>query len=79
MAIMGVVRESCGGKFDVWEGGFRVPAIMSWPGVIPPESVNNNLIHTMDILPTLVAITGARLPKNKIDGVNVLSSSEGGK
>ena len=72
----GVLR---GGKFDVWEGGFRVPAIMSWPGVIPPESVNNNLIHTMDILPTLVAITGARLPKNKIDGVNVLSSLRGGE
>ncbi len=70
----GVLR---GGKFDVWEGGFRVPAIMSWPGVIPHESVNNNLIHTMDILPTLVAITGARLPKNKIDGVNVLSSLQG--
>jgi len=72
----GVLR---GGKFDVWEGGFRVPAIMSWPGVIPSESVNNNLIHTMDILPTLIAITGALLPKNKIDGVNVLSSLRGGK
>ena len=72
----GVLR---GGKFDVWEGGFRVPAIMSWPGVIPSESVNNNLIHTMDILPTLIAITGALLPKNKIDGVNVLSSLRGGE
>ena len=72
----GVLR---GGKFDFWEGGFRVPAIMSWPGVIPPESVNNDLIHTMDILPTLVSITGARFPKNKIDGENVLSSLRGGE
>ena len=72
----GVLR---GGKFDAWEGGFRVPAIMSWPGVIPPESVNNDLIHTMDILPTLIAITDARLPENKIDGQNVLPSLQGKK
>ena len=68
-----------GGKFDAWEGGFRVPAIMSWPGVIPSESVNNDLIHTMDILPTLIAITDARVPENKIDGQNVLSSLQGKK
>src|SRR5690606_19913912 len=44
-----------------------------WPGVIPAGTVNNKLSSTIDILPTLAAITGSGLPARHIDGVNILS------
>jgi arylsulfatase len=65
----GGLRE---GKGSAWEGGVRVPCIMSFPGVIPAGTVSNNLATTMDIFPTLAALTGTDLPKQKIDGVNIL-------
>ena len=65
------------GKGTSWEGGTAVPAIMSWPTVIPKGRVNNKLSSTMDILPTLAEITGAELPDHKIDGVSILSLLEG--
>ncbi|MBC8182184.1 sulfatase-like hydrolase/transferase [candidate division KSB1 bacterium] len=65
------------GKGAMWEGGARVPCIMRWPGRIPAGSENKNIAATMDILPTLAAITSAPLPEKKIDGVNILSLLEG--
>ena len=61
------------GKGCMWEGGTRVSAAMSWPSVIPEKTVVNNIASTIDILPTLAEITGAKLPQNKIDGVSILS------
>jgi len=66
----GGLRE---GKGTSWEGGQRVPCLMRWPGVIPAGEICNHLASSIDILPTLAAITGASLPGNKIDGVNILS------
>ena len=66
-----------GGKFDVFEGGFRVPCIMSFPKVIPKGKVNHDLITSLDILPTLCQITGTPLPQKKIDGINVLPALKG--
>ena len=65
----GGLRE---GKATSWEGGQRVPCIMKWPGKIPEGKICNKLASTIDILPTLANITGASLPENKIDGVNIL-------
>ena len=65
----GGLRE---GKGTSWEGGQRVPCIMKWPGVITPGTICSKLASSIDILPTLAAITGAPLPENKIDGVNIL-------
>jgi arylsulfatase len=72
----GGLRE---GKGTSWEGGQRVPCIMRWPGVIPRGEVCNQLASSIDILPTLAAITGADLPKNKIDGVSILPLMVGDK
>jgi arylsulfatase len=72
----GGLRE---GKGTSWEGGQREPCIMRWPGVIPEGSICNKLSSTIDILPTLAAITGAKLPDHKIDGVNILSLMKGEK
>jgi arylsulfatase len=72
----GGLRE---GKGTSWEGGQREPCIMRWPGIIPEGTICNKLASTIDILPTLAAITGARLPDHKIDGVNILSLMKGDK
>jgi arylsulfatase len=61
-----------GGKFDVFEGGYRVPCVISWPNGIAPKTQIDQLVSTIDLLPTICAATGAKLPENKIDGVNVL-------
>jgi arylsulfatase A-like enzyme len=60
-----------GNKGSVWEGGHRVPAIACWPGVIKPGSVTNETAMTMDLLPTMAAIAGARVER-KLDGVDLM-------
>lgn len=65
----GGLRE---GKGTVWEGGVRVPCLMRWPGVIPPGSVCREPAMTIDFLPTLAKLIGAELPKQKIDGLDIL-------
>ncbi|MBM3859699.1 MAG: sulfatase [Verrucomicrobia bacterium] len=64
----GPLRE---GKGTAWEGGVRTPWLMRWPGKIRAGSVNNTMLMTIDILPTIAHLTGAPLPKHKIDGLNV--------
>jgi arylsulfatase len=41
-----------------WEGGWRVPAMVRWPGHIKPGSVSNDIMHHMDWLPTFLAAAG---------------------
>lgn len=65
----GGLRE---GKGTSFEGGQRVPCIMRWPDVIPAGTISEKLASTIDILPTMASISGAALPKHKIDGVNLL-------
>jgi arylsulfatase len=70
----GGLRE---GKGTSWEGGQREPCIMRWPGVIEGGTICNNIASTIDILPTISAMTGTKLPRNKIDGVNILPLLKG--
>ena len=48
-----------GEKGSTWEGGFRVPFLMRWPGVIKPGTVYNDIISLLDLFPTLCAAAGA--------------------
>jgi arylsulfatase G len=58
-------------KGTTWEGGHREPGIVYWPGKISPR-VSNALVSTLDILPTVAAISGAKLPQNRIfDGIDI--------
>ena len=54
------------GKGTVYEGGLRVPLIVRWPGAAKPETVVEELVSTIDILPTVLAAAGetasAKLP-----------------
>ncbi len=70
----GGLRE---GKGTSFEGGQRVPCLMSWKGVIPEGIICNNLASSIDILPTIAAISGAALPQKKIDGVNIFELMKG--
>jgi arylsulfatase len=47
-----------GEKNTNWEGGWRVPAMVRWPGHIEAGSVSNDIMHHMDWLPTFVAAAG---------------------
>ena len=47
-----------GEKNTQFEGGFRVPCMIRWPGVIKPGTVNNDIFSHEDMLPTLVAAAG---------------------
>jgi len=47
-----------GEKNTNWEGGWRVPAMVRWPGHIEAGSVTNEIVHHMDWLPTFVAAAG---------------------
>jgi arylsulfatase len=65
------------GKGTSFEGGQRVPCIMRWPGVIPAGRVSNKLMSTIDILPTVASVCGAKLPQRKIDGVDFAALIKG--
>ena len=47
-----------GEKGTTWEGGFRVPLLVRWPGTIKPGTVHNNIISHEDWMPTLLAAAG---------------------
>ena len=47
-----------GEKNTNWEGGWRVPAMVRWPGRIQPGTWNNGIVHHMDWLPTFLAAAG---------------------
>ena len=60
------------GKMSTFEGGQRVPCIMWAPGRIPAGTQCDALASTIDILPTIAALTGAPLPKERtIDGMDI--------
>lgn len=59
------------GKGTLFEGGTRVVGFMNWPGHIKPGTVQG-LSHVVDMYPTLAAIAGATMEKNKpLDGMNL--------
>jgi arylsulfatase len=55
-----------GEKNTNWEGGWRVPAAVRWPGKIEPGSVSNTIMHHMDWMPTLAAAAGEADVKSKL-------------
>ena len=73
-------RRLNGAKGDVLEGGSRVPLAVNWPGVTPAGKISHDLIDSSDFFPTFAALTGAKLPENKvIDGHSFLPQVRGEK
>ncbi|MGH8649217.1 MAG: sulfatase-like hydrolase/transferase, partial [Burkholderiales bacterium] len=68
-----------GGKGMLYEGGTRVAALANWPGRIKPGEVKE-VMHVVDMFPTLAALAGASARKEKpLDGLNVWSTLSEGK
>ncbi len=68
-----------GAKVSLFEGGIRVPSIISWPGHIPQNETRDQFGVACDWLPTIAELCGAELPDHKIDGkslVKVIQQNE---
>jgi len=66
-----------GGKHDIWEGGFKVPFIVRWPGRVAAGTTSNEMIGLVDVFATVAAIVGeTTLDRTTTapDSVNVLPS-----
>ena len=62
-----------GNYFTAWEGSLRAPFLIRWPGKVPAGSVSNEIVHVVDILPTLGRVAGYSVPEDRIiDGVDQL-------
>ncbi len=62
-----------GWKLTQFQGGLRVPYVAKWPGHIVPGTQYQQPVSNIDILPTVVAAAGGKLPTDRpIDGVNLL-------
>jgi arylsulfatase len=60
-----------GQYFTALEGGIRVPFLIRWPGKVPAGRVSDEIVHAVDLFPTLASIAGATVPKDRpIDGVD---------
>lgn len=62
-----------GAKFSMFEGGLRVPAIISWPGHLEAGGVRDQLAHGSDWFPTIAEFCGVALPSTPIDGKSLAS------
>lgn len=61
-----------GRKGSTWEGGYRVPFIAWWPGMLPAGRTSGAPISLIDIMPTIAAISGGQMPADRpIDGLNI--------
>jgi arylsulfatase len=58
--------------FTGYEGALRVPFAIRWPGKIAAGGVSDEIVHEMDLFPTLARIAGGEVPKDRvIDGVDI--------
>jgi arylsulfatase A-like enzyme len=70
--LVGSNGDLSGAKKSSREGGIRVPFIARMPGRIPAGSVRHHPVHIMDVLPTVLSLTGTTAPEGvKLDGVNI--------
>ncbi len=67
----GVEREGFNGPwrgslFTSYEGSFRVPFLIRWPGKIPARQKSNEIVHAMDVYATLAALIGVDMPTDRV-------------
>jgi arylsulfatase A len=68
-----------GRKLLPFEGGFRVPTLARWPGVIPPGTRCDGMSMNIDLFPTCLGLAGVPLPQDRIvDGQDLLPMLTGG-
>ncbi len=68
------------GKGHGYEGGIRIPMIYKWPSTAKAGEVNNAVVSTIDIYPTVVTAAGIQLKKEyEMDGTNIVNLLKGSK
>ena len=60
------------GKGTMFEGGYREPTVMWWKGKIPAGTQCDQLCSSIDLVPTIAKLIGAKLPPHQIDGKDIL-------
>ncbi len=60
-----------GAKMTTWEGGWRVPGIVRWPGKVRAGETSDGIASTLDLLPTFAALSGSKPPETKLDGLDL--------
>jgi len=67
-----------GGKATLYEGGTRVPCVVSWPAVTQPGSRSDTLIQSSDFYPTILQLLGLKPQEKQIfDGISIVGALEG--
>jgi arylsulfatase len=67
-----------GNYFTAWEGSMRAPFLIRWPEKILSGSISNEIVHVVDLLPTLGKVAGYNVPDDRIiDGVDQLEFFSG--
>ncbi len=61
------------GKGTSWDGGVREPTLMRWPGHVPAGRSCDAPLMTIDVLPTVAKLIGAKPPEKRIDGLDISS------
>jgi len=57
--------------FSPYEGSLRVPFLIRYPGIIPARQTSNDIVHLVDVFPTLANFVGGDIPQDRIlDGVD---------
>ncbi len=64
-------------KRSLYEGGVRVPGLLTWPNRVKQPLVTDVPVVTSDYLPTIIDVLGIDLPANQLDGISVLPLLEG--
>lgn len=59
-----------GGKYTLFEGGVRVPMVVSWPRAVAQGKVVENIVSSLDLFPTFAALAGADVPSS-LDGMDL--------
>ncbi|MBD3184665.1 sulfatase-like hydrolase/transferase [Candidatus Poribacteria bacterium] len=68
-----------GHKFSLYDGGIRMPAVMSWPERIPEGQVISEMAASMDIFPTLVKAAGGDPDEYQLDGIDIMPMAADGQ
>ncbi len=71
-AINGSAGPWRGTLFTGFEGALRVPFAIRWPGKIKANTVSDEIVHAMDLFPTIATLAGGETPKDRIiDGLDM--------
>ncbi len=68
-----------GGKHDIWEGGFREPFLVRWPGKVPAGTTCDDIVSMTDMAATLASVLKTKIPRGNAEDSFDVSSSFFGK